>query len=209
MKCKICDSGRADEINGLLASGLSLTKIGAKTGFGRVVVWRHGKHSRESETGGATAADRELLRAWRALYKKSLRDGALDTAARALGAIAELQGKIATPSPQAKKKQDDANDQRPWCRLMWSDPAGNRTNLSEDEFLGWILRARGWRTPLTATLTMMLGDAATPATVRAAAAEFLAVLSEEDTDDRLGVLENANDEAEEADDASADTDDAA
>src|SRR6266566_4095531 len=97
--CKICASPRRDEIDArLTASGRanSLRRIAADFSFSLRQVWKHSRHrnGNESASGGATAQLRRLLNDWRRLHAKSLRDGNLDAAARALQAIAEVQTKI-------------------------------------------------------------------------------------------------------------------
>jgi hypothetical protein len=140
-KCKICQSGRAGEIDALLASGLSLTKVSGKTGFGRLVVWRHSKHAQESEPADATSNVRRLLKENRQLYQKATRARAWDVAARLLAAITDLELRLATPAPRPDKKHFDDENQ-PWCKLVWSTPTGNR-HLTEDEFLNYVLQRQG------------------------------------------------------------------
>jgi len=223
MKCKICDSGRADEIDGLLASGLSLTKIAAKTGFGRVVVWRHGKHgkhSRESETGDATSALRKLLRDHRGLYQKALRAGNLDVAARQLSAISDLELRLTAAQPGAapdgnlrrhavvavrealgySRAAARSGREAPGFAFVLryddSDPKNpdshSTRRLNEDEFLEHVLKRSGWRASLVTVLSHMLQYGNAPEPVRAAAADFLSTLSEEDRDGHLGELTNAS-----------------
>ncbi len=113
MKCSICTSPNRDAIDGRLAiggRGNSLRRIAADFGFSLRVVWSHSHHRTRNESSGATAADRELLRHWTALHKKALRDGALDTAARCLQSIAEIQARIelqTRPKPQPGKQAAD------------------------------------------------------------------------------------------------------
>ena len=226
-KCQICQSGRAAEIDALLASNLSLTKVATRTGFGRLVIWRHSKH--ESEAGAssdAMAANRALLRQWQQLHRKSMKAGNLDAAARALQAIAELQGKIAAAQPSASPDGNLPRDSIVAIReaLGYSraaarsgrespnfafvlhyddsdpkDPESTRSRrLSEDEFLEHVLKRSGWRASLVTVLSHMLQYGNAPEPVRTAAKDFLTVLSQEDKNERLGLLEDNRDESSEA-----------
>lgn len=143
-KCRVCLAGRASEIDALLAGGLSLTKIAARTGLGRLVIWRHSKHTRDGENaqGGAQNELRRLLRDHRQLYQKAVRAGNLDVAARQLASVTDLELRLSTPPPKLSKPTETV-----W-RVVYED--GSHFNKTEDAnpYTSAVREALGFRQPM-------------------------------------------------------------
>jgi hypothetical protein len=225
-KCTICLSARRDEIDSRLAAGgraNSLRKVAADFGFGLRVVWSHSRHRRENSenaSAGVTPQLRRLLADHRQLYRKAVRVRNLDVAARQLGAISDLELRLAASAPRAEDDTALPPDYRVAIRealgftptaarsgqafdfrLVYDDSnpgdphrenSHKTRRLTEEEFLRQVLTRSGWRSSLIEVLTFMLQYGNAPQPVRVAAADFLSVLSREDKDGHLGRVTNAS-----------------
>jgi hypothetical protein len=146
--CKIGRSGKAEEVDRLLDAEKSLDAIAAKTGLHRSAIYRHSRRCRDERAnapGAATAADRQLLKHWNDLHKKSVKAGNWDAAARALGAISEIQARIAAesrpPEPRVPRPDEPLN----FVVRYETSSVAAFTPEQLDFYLCGLLRERGQR----------------------------------------------------------------